>query len=110
MSDARKKSIKARLSTYSVDDFSTLFKKAEASSFLKGGNNRNWQANFDWLIKDGNMAKVLDGNYDDKRGKNSVITAVSSEDVSKQSEFYGFDGDELQKSLDETLAKIRGQK
>ena len=69
LSDARKKSIKARLSTYSVDDFSTLFKKAEASSFLKGKNNRNWQANFDWLVKDGNMAKVLDGNYDDKVSK-----------------------------------------
>ena len=110
LSDARKKSIKARLSTYSVDDFSTLFKKAEASSFLKGKNNRNWQANFDWLIKDGNMAKVLDGNYDDKRGNNSVITAVTKDDVSKQSEFYGFDDEELQKRMDETLAKIRGQK
>ena len=110
LSDARKKSIKARLKTYSVEDFKTLFRKAEDSSFLKGGNNRNWQANFDWLIKDGNMAKVLDGNYDDKHGKNPVITAVTKDDISKQSEFYGFDDEELQKRMDETLAKIRGQK
>lgn len=68
MSDARKKAIKARLKVYSLEDFKTLFEKAERSSFLKGGNNRNWTANFDWLIKDSNMAKVLDGNYDD-RGK-----------------------------------------
>ena len=34
--------------------------------FLKGKNNRDWQANFDWLIKDSNMAKTLDGNYDNK--------------------------------------------
>lgn len=66
ISESRKKAIKARLKSYSVDDFTTLFEKAEASSFLKGKNNKNWSATFDWLIKDANMAKVLEGNYDDK--------------------------------------------
>lgn len=66
LSDARKKAIKARLRTYSLEDFKLLFKKAQASDFLKGKNNRDWQASFDWLIKDANMAKVLDGNYDNK--------------------------------------------
>lgn len=66
LSDTRKKSIKARLTTYSVDQFKELFTKAEASDFLKGKNQKNWQANFDWLIKDSNFAKVLDGNYDNK--------------------------------------------
>ena len=69
VSDARKKAIKARLNIYSLDDFRSLFEKAEASSFLRGGNERNWQATFDWLIKDSNMAKVLDGNYDDKSSR-----------------------------------------
>ena len=68
LSEARKKAIKARLKSYSLDDFKTLFEKAEASDFLKGGNGRNWSANFDWLIRDSNMAKVLDGNYDNKAG------------------------------------------
>jgi len=66
LSDQRKKAIKARLNNYSIDDFRVLFEKAENSTFLKGGNGRNWSANFDWLIKDSNMAKVLDGNYDNK--------------------------------------------
>ena len=66
LSEARKKAIRARLHTYTVGDFRTLFEKAEASEFLKGGNARNWSATFDWLIKDANMAKVLDGNYDNK--------------------------------------------
>ena len=73
LSEARKKAIKARLKTYSIDDFKTLFEKAEASSFLKGKNDRNWSANFDWLVKDANTAKVLDGNYDDK-----PVSTVSS--------------------------------
>lgn len=66
LSDARKKAIKARLNTYSVEDFEKLFEMAEASSFLKGQNDRDWSANFDWLLKDSNMAKILDGNYQDR--------------------------------------------
>lgn len=66
MSEARKKAIKARFSSgYTLEDFRRLFEKTEASAFMKGANSRNWRATFDWLIKDGNMAKVLDGNYDD---------------------------------------------
>lgn len=69
MSEARKKAIKARYASgYTLADFKALFEKAEASSFLRGKNARNWVASFDWLIKDANMAKVLDGNYDDKKG------------------------------------------
>lgn len=67
LSEKRKKAISARLKTYSVDDFQRLFTKAEESPFLKGANDRNWSATFDWLIADANMAKVLDGNYDNKR-------------------------------------------
>lgn len=63
LSDARRKAIKARLRSYTLDDFKTVFQIAESSPFLKGANDRNWSANFDWLIKDANFAKVLDGNY-----------------------------------------------
>ena len=66
LSDARKKAIRARLNTYKVDDLLEAFKKAEASDFLKGANDRNWQASFDWILKDANLAKILDGNYDNK--------------------------------------------
>ena len=65
LSDARKKAIKARLKSYSLDDFKTLFENAEASSFLKGSEG-GWKASFDWLIKEANMLKVLEGNYADK--------------------------------------------
>ena len=43
-----------------------LFEMAEGSSFLKGQNSRNWSANFDWMMKDANFAKILDGNYQDR--------------------------------------------
>lgn len=67
LSESRKKAIRARISSgYTVEDFKTLFQKTKDSSFLAGRNNRNWIASFDWLIKDGNMAKVLEGTFDDR--------------------------------------------
>ena len=66
VSETRKKAIKARLKAYKLDDFRALFEKAEASDFLNGANARNWSATFDWLIADVNMAKVIDGNYDNR--------------------------------------------
>lgn len=84
LSDSRKKAIKARLKTYSSDDFKMLFEKAEASSFLKGSNNRNWSATFDWLIKDANMAKVLEGNYDNRKSGGSGTFNQHQENATAQ--------------------------
>ena len=88
MSESRKKAIKARYSSgCTLEDFETLFKKAEASSFLKGKNDRNWMATFDWLIKDANMTKVLEGNYDD-RGKGGDKNGTG-EEHSPDGKHYG---------------------
>lgn len=64
-----KKHIKARFNEgYTMDDFKTAFEKAEASSFCKGGNKRGWKPTFSWFIeKSDNMAKVLNGKYDDNK-------------------------------------------
>ena len=78
LSDSRKKAIRARLNQYTIEDFKRLFAMAEESSFLKGQNGRDWSANFDWLIKDSNMAKVLDGNYVDKKGGDTTGTGNQS--------------------------------
>lgn len=78
LSEARRKTIRARLNLYTVEDLKDAFQKAEASDFLKGKNDRNWQANFDWIMKDSNLAKILDGNYankntgDETNGTNAV--------------------------------------
>ena len=78
LSDKRKEAIAARLKHYTVDQFREMFTKAENSAFLKGSNNRNWTANFDWLIKDANFAKVLDGNYD-----NTISTTTTGNQTNK---------------------------
>ena len=92
LSQARKKAIKARLKIYTVEDFQTLFLKAETSRFLKGENSKDWSATFDWLIKDANMAKVLDGNYDDRINKNK--TAQRLDDLKDMSFAWAERGDD----------------
>lgn len=66
LSDSRRRAINARLKKYDLDDFKSMFGQAEKSEFLKGDNSKNWNATFDWMIKDSNMAKILDGNYANK--------------------------------------------
>jgi hypothetical protein len=68
LSDSRKRAIKARLKSYSVNDLKKAFELAESSDFLSGRNG-SWNASFDWLMNDNNIAKVLDGNYKNKTGK-----------------------------------------
>lgn len=79
LSEKRKKAIKARLKTYSIEDFKKVFTLAEQSDFLKGKNDRNWSANFDWLISDGNIAKVLDGNYANRQNKAQPTQSIKDE-------------------------------
>ncbi|MBS4933798.1 MAG: phage replisome organizer N-terminal domain-containing protein [Clostridiales bacterium] len=69
ISENRKKAIRARLKTYCVEDLKKLFEIAEKSDFLKGKNDRNWTATFDWMLKDSNLAKILEGNYNNRTEK-----------------------------------------
>lgn len=66
ISEKRKKAINARLKHYKIEEIIRCFELAEQSDFLKGSNNRDWSADFDWLMCDSNIAKVLDGKYQNK--------------------------------------------
>ena len=68
---AQVKEIKNRFEEgYTLNDFKILFKKAEESSFLKGGKT-GWKASFNWLVISENMKKVLSNQYIDyKKNRN----------------------------------------
>ena len=109
LSQARKKAIKARLNTYSLDDFKAVFENAEASSFLKGSNDRNWTATFDWLIKDSNMAKVLEGNYADKGKRKEKVPGWMEyrQGSAEQSALSGILGDDFEDKAAEAMKRIQ---
>lgn len=69
ITENRKALMDARWAQYncSLDTFRELFTKAEASKFLKGNNKSetNWKADFNWLMDEDNMLKVLEEKYDE---------------------------------------------
>ena len=67
ITESMKTDIAESLKQYTDEQIKTAFTKAEQSSFLKGDNERKWKASFDWLVKPENIAKVLNGNYDDQK-------------------------------------------
>ncbi len=69
ITDKRKKALKKISSKFSIGDIRTVFKKAQESSFLNGSTDKWSGATFDWLVKEDNIVKVLEGNYDDKNAK-----------------------------------------
>ena len=69
-------------------DFEELFKKIEASDFLTGRSS-DWCCGFDWILKPENIAKILEGTYDNKT---SSLKSGKAECGS-----YGLNIDELEK-------------
>lgn len=87
--DARVRAVKTRLkSGYTVEDFRKIFTMAQKSEFLCGKNDRGWTANFDWLIKDSNIGKVLDGVYQ---------SSSDQEQAKDKSSYSSFDISDLEK-------------
>jgi hypothetical protein len=67
----REKMLNARLREYGLDAVLDAIEKVRNSTFLRGQNGNGWTATFDWLVKPNNFCKVLDGNYDERRGEAS---------------------------------------
>ena len=78
LSERRRKAIRARLKEYSLAELEKAFALAEESEFLKGANNRNWMASFDWIISDSNLPKVLEGKYANRASPNGTSSKSQS--------------------------------
>lgn len=64
----RDRLLKARIKEYGVDSILHAVDNVRKSDFLLGRNKNGWTITFDWFIRPNNFPKVLDGNYDDKKG------------------------------------------
>ncbi len=75
VSGERKKHIRARWKQYNftLTTFEELFNIVAVSKFLHGDNDRKWSADFDWLMNENNMAKVLEGKYNKEDAPNKPI-------------------------------------
>ncbi len=83
LTEARKKAI-AKAADLINNDFMSLFERVNSSSFL----TKEWKnCSFDWILKQSNLIKILEGNYD---------TQASTEESQSQEVSYG-DLDEYEK-------------
>jgi hypothetical protein len=62
--DKRKKAIANFLKQLTFEDFENACIKANNNPFLTGKNDRGWKADFDFIIKPDNAAKIIEGSYE----------------------------------------------
>lgn len=74
MTEPRRKAVQSALQAVGQEKITELFRKAEASDFLTKRNSTGWKPGFDWLMKPENYTKVLEGNYDNRNGAQTVQT------------------------------------
>ena len=83
MTDKRKQLIKARIREHGLESIYKVIDNTSNSKFMAGDNNRNWIATFDWIIRPNNYIKVLEGNYNDKGGKDEPDNGGDQYDLEK---------------------------
>jgi uncharacterized protein YdaU (DUF1376 family)/predicted RNA-binding Zn-ribbon protein involved in translation (DUF1610 family) len=67
ITESRKRYIKKLLADEESVYIEKFFKTVARSDFLCGtGENSNWKANFDWIIKESNFIKIMEGVYANK--------------------------------------------
>ena len=86
MTDARAKRLRPLLNKFfggKRSRWRAYCQKIRNTPFLLGAGSTGWKANFDWAIKPQNVAKVLEGNYDDSAG-NGDRTDFDPDEVERQ--------------------------
>lgn len=63
--------------------FREYFKRVEASAFLTGKSSGGFKADFNWLIRPENVAKVLSGKYDVSYGSGATTADTADKDYNE---------------------------
>ena len=109
MTAERQKHIKARFREYGnrIEVFEELFEKISGSKYL-ADNSSKW-ADFDWFMKENNMAKVLEGKYDKefekKEHKQAGIDYSKNTFHFKEQRSQKYSADEFEAMILENQAK-----
>ena len=63
--DQRQKALEYAQKVLGEVTFEKFFEKIEKSDFL-AGRKGSWRCDFDWILKEENIIKILEGNYDNR--------------------------------------------
>lgn len=70
INNLRKGFMNARVGEYGIETVISVLRKAGASSFLNGLNEKSWKADFEWILRPQNFVKVMEGKYVSTNGHN----------------------------------------
>jgi len=60
--------VRARLQEHTLDEWPKIFARIAKSGFLTGENDKGWRADFDWVMNQNNLVKIMEGRYDNRSG------------------------------------------
>lgn len=67
LTEPRRRALKARLAEAGgIEGWLAMLERVRDSSFLTGGNDRGWRADFDFVVKESNFTKIMEGKYDQR--------------------------------------------
>lgn len=67
LTDARRAGLRRRLKDVGgIEGWKTALQKVEASSHCRGGNDRGWRADLDFLLQESKFVLLMEGRYDDR--------------------------------------------
>ena len=78
MNDTRKNLFRSRFKPYfkeSYEEWEKFLSRISKISFLWGDNDRQWKADFNWVLNENNLLKILEGKYE----KDREVVASSSD-------------------------------
>lgn len=79
LSPARRTALRNRLKDCGgATGWEVALSKAEASPFLTGQTSKPFMASFDFITKQSNFTKIMEGNYDDRSNPNSPAGPTSN--------------------------------
>ena len=67
MNDTRKKLFQSRFKPYfkeSYEEWNNFLIRISKINFLWGSNDRQWKADFNWVLNENNLLKILEGKYE----------------------------------------------
>ncbi len=63
LTNKRNATIRGRIKDFSEKEIIEVFRIVSKNKFLNGDNDRNWKADFDWIMNPNNFIKILEGKY-----------------------------------------------
>ena len=62
-----------------IDGWHIALQKLSESNFLTGQNDNGWKADFDFILQEKSFTKLMEGSYDNRKGKENAKSKLARE-------------------------------